>query len=176
MGVTVVERLIPDEGASVSFEQVIALPRARWVNCAQIFPTTEDVLNAIGSSQLDPSNEVAIESIAFSANLVCGTGQTGSAQITFYGSNRVIVSVSSRGGGWLVLGDAYYPGWRTFVNGKETPIYPADGLFRAVQLEPGEREVEFVYRPLSFTLGAPISAFAWLVCILLFIQWRNEKN
>jgi len=59
--------------------------------------------------------------------------------------------------GYLVLTDTFYPGWRAYVDGVETPIYQANYLFRAVPLNAGDHEVRFVYRPKSFAVGAALS-------------------
>lgn len=65
-------------------------------------------------------------------------------------------------GGWLVVRDLHWPGWKARVEGKAAPILPADGLFRAVALPPGRHEVEFRYRPASFLVGALLSALTAL--------------
>ena len=61
------------------------------------------------------------------------------------------------GGGFLVLTDPYYPGWRAFVNGVETPILRADYLFRAIALPPGSHEVRFAFAPWPLQRGAMLS-------------------
>jgi hypothetical protein len=76
--------------------------------------------------------------------------------------NRVVVRASMSTNSWLVLSDLWFPGWRVYVDGSEQPILKADYLFRAVELRPGEHLVEFVYRPMSFTLGLVISVIAWI--------------
>ena len=87
--------------------------------------------------------------------------------------NRLLISVVAPGGGWLVLSDTWYPGWRASIDGVEVPIYPADAVFRALRLPKGEYEVEFKYLPMSFSIGTVISAAAWSG---LFISWRRLKR
>lgn len=175
MGVTAVEHLNTNEGASVSFDPTLALPRTRWVNCARVAPNTATALSAVQSAYSDPAQEIVVESADFDEADLCGSADAGSAQINFDGANRVAISVSSPGGGWLILADSFYPGWRAFVDGDEVTIYPADGLFRAIKLPPGEHQVEFVYRPLSFTTGAAISALAWLLLIIL-VKYFEKRS
>jgi hypothetical protein len=50
--------------------------------------------------------------------------------------------------------------WRLLVDGQPREIIAANGPFVAAWLEPGEREVELVYRPRSFVVGCLLSAFA----------------
>ncbi len=61
-----------------------------------------------------------------------------------------------QGDGFVVLSDQFYPGWRAYVDGRESPIYRANYLFRAVPVPAGEHVVEFTYQPVSVGLG-PIS-------------------
>ncbi len=50
------------------------------------------------------------------------------------------------------------------MDGREQRIIRADHAFRAVFVEPGEREVEFSYRPVSFRIGL----FGSLSALVLF--------
>src|SRR5205814_2001693 len=56
--------------------------------------------------------------------------------------------------------DVSFPGWTVRVDGVEQPLLRADRIFRAVQLAPGEHEVLFEYKPLSFRLGGLLSLLA----------------
>ncbi|MFL6292950.1 MAG: hypothetical protein ACJ759_18810 [Thermoanaerobaculia bacterium] len=50
--------------------------------------------------------------------------------------------------------------WRLLVDGQPREILAANGPFVAAWLEPGEREIELVYRPRSFVAGCLLSALA----------------
>jgi len=67
----------------------------------------------------------------------------------------------------LVLSDTYFPGWKAFINGKETKIYRANYAFRAVPLKAGTHEVEFVYDPLWFRLGAGLTYWGIIACLVI---------
>src|SRR5207248_5912998 len=80
--------------------------------------------------------------------------------ISSYEPNRVAVEASTLRIGYLVLADVSFPGWTVRVDGVEQPLLRADRIFRAVQLAPGEHEVLFEYKPLSFRLGGLLSLLA----------------
>jgi hypothetical protein len=59
--------------------------------------------------------------------------------------------------GRVVVGDAYYRGWRAYVDGRRVPIEEAEGGIRAVQAGPGEHRIEFRYRPASVYVGGALT-------------------
>lgn len=58
----------------------------------------------------------------------------GNVEFASYTPNEIILKTESDNGGWLVLTDTYYPGWKAFVDGKETKIYRGDFTFRTIAL------------------------------------------
>jgi hypothetical protein len=78
-----------------------------------------------------------------------GKGSPGSAQITGYRRNSVMIEVNTDRAGILVLHDIYYPGWEVTVDGERRPMLRANLLFRGVEVEAGRHRVEFQFRPLS---------------------------
>ena len=87
----------------------------------------------------------------------------GTARIERYGADRVMISAETDQGGYLVLTDAWFPGWTAHVDGRETRVERADHAFRAVKLGPGRHDVEFRYAPMSIRLGLALSALAAVV-------------
>jgi hypothetical protein len=86
----------------------------------------------------------------------------GEVRVISYEPERVVIEANLGSEGYLVLTDAYYPGWRAEVDGKKQSILRAYILFRAVYLPEGEHTVEFVYDPISFKVGAAISLVSLL--------------
>ena len=107
-------------------------------------------------------------------------GGTGSARLSEYGLRQLLVDVDADGPAWLLLTDAYFPGWKAYLrplgSGEEAeqplPIYRADGNFRAVYLpQAGRWTVRFVYSPRSVQLGIYISFLAGVTLLLLAGWW-----
>jgi hypothetical protein len=71
-------------------------------------------------------------------------------QVIKYEENQILLEVDNEKNGLLVLNDVYYPGWRAYVNGRESNIYRVDGLFRGIFLREGKHEIMFKYRPFSY--------------------------
>jgi len=134
------------ENGSISLEAVAGFSRARWAECGQMIESIDN---------LD----------------VCAKDEIGSAEVIRDTANSVDVAIDSPSGGWLVLADTIYPGWRAFVNGEEITIFPVEGVFRGVHLQGGKYEVKFIYQPLSFYAGSALSIFSWLSVLVL---WRRR--
>jgi uncharacterized membrane protein YfhO len=86
------------------------------------------------------------------------------------------VRVQADADGYLVVADVWYPGWTATVDGQTTSVLRANYLFRAVSIPAGEHEVTFVYRPLSFYLGATISLLAWLFVVIVSLVFTKEAT
>lgn len=72
----------------------------------------------------------------------------------------VVVDVDTPGDGVLVLADTYTPGWRVYVDGERADLLKVNGMFRGVQLGAGTHEVQFVYAPISVSLGLLLTGLA----------------
>jgi uncharacterized membrane protein YfhO len=73
---------------------------------------------------------------------------------------EVVVDARAAGPGRLILLDTFYPGWHAEVDGRDTPIRPANAAFRAVALEQGRHRIRFSYRPASVAVGGGITLVA----------------
>jgi len=67
----------------------------------------------------------------------------------------------------LVLADLAYPGWQVSVDGQPRPLLLADGLLRAVALEPGDHAVSFRFLPPRLALYRGLRGTAWLLLLAL---------
>ncbi|HYA93797.1 MAG TPA: YfhO family protein, partial [Thermodesulfobacteriota bacterium] len=102
-------------------------------------------------------------------------GLSQKVQILSESNNRLDLRVSAVENSLLVLSDTHYPGWKAFVDGKETKIYRADYTFRAIPLSAGTHQVEFVYDPLSFKLGALFTFLGIVGCVGLCLIRKNHS-
>lgn len=145
-----------------------AFPRAYVVSEAVFRSGSASQLDLMCTRPFDPATEVVLDSAPGppqpsrpAGRLSQRSGRVAqrpqAAEVVLSESDRVVVAVRSDRGGYLVLTDAYYPGWRAFVDGVEVPVLRANELFRAVHLEPGTHRVEFVFDPPSVRLGAAVS-------------------
>lgn len=82
-----------------------------------------------------------------------------SIKVTDMRSGRLRAYVSTDKAGILVFSEVSAPSWRVYVDGVETKVLRAYGMFQAVQIEPGYHEVLFKYEILkSWKMRAAIVA------------------
>ncbi|MBZ0275461.1 MAG: YfhO family protein, partial [Anaerolineae bacterium] len=75
---------------------------------------------------------------------------------------------------FLVLTDAYYPGWTATVNGQPAQVEKADGMFRAVAVPAGVSTVVFEYHP-GWWPGILIAGgAAWLLVLVALVVLRRR--
>jgi hypothetical protein len=134
-----------------------ALPRAFLVDEIRVVEEPAEVLRAMAAPSFRPDlwaySEVPIDGPAPDSR-----GSTpGAARVREHRPERVVVEVAADRPALLILADAWYPGWKASVAGRERPIHRVDHILRGVVVGPEDREVLFEYRPASFQLGATLS-------------------
>jgi len=161
------------------------LPRVFVVRSARAVPDDAEALRILQEPAFDPRVEVLLAaeqgwpSTAVARRVAAGepaAENADQAELLVYDTRKVMVKVHTATDGYLMLTDAWYPGWHASVDGQESPVLRADLMFRAVYLPAGEHVVEFTYAPQSFTIGLWISAAALLSLIGLWIwTWLTSK-
>ncbi|MBI4213912.1 MAG: YfhO family protein [Chloroflexi bacterium] len=140
----------------------IVVPEARVVSSGS------DALAAVAEPTFDPRAQVVLEDTD-PAQLQRG----GPGRVLSYrrGWNDVDAQVQAPQGGYLLLSEIAYPGWRAEVDGTGTPILVADYLLRALWLPAGDHQVRLSYQPASIRLGAVVT----VVTLLGLLVWLGAR-
>jgi hypothetical protein len=149
------------------YENLAVLPRAFVASQAIVLGDTE-AQAALARPDFDPATTVILDQPAANA----AGSASHPATIATYTPERV--SLTAEGPGYLLLTDAYYPGWTATVDGSPAAILRADLMFRAVALPAGTHTVEFRYEPLSVRIGLWISGITILVLGIGLIVLRRK--
>lgn len=67
----------------------------------------------------------------------------------------------------LCVAVPYSEGWRAFINGEETKIYPANGMYMAIKVPSGENEIYFQYHTEGLLIGTLISCGTFLIFVVI---------
>lgn len=90
--------------------------------------------------------------------------------------NKKVLQVNSSSNGLLFIGDSFYPGWKAYVDNKETKILRANYNFMAIPVEAGEHMVEVQYLPDSFEKGKMISLISAIILLgVISSSWLKKR-
>jgi uncharacterized membrane protein YfhO len=91
-------------------------------------------------------------------------------EVLHYVNNRVQLSVESPRPTFMVTSEAYYPGWRVWVDGREASLVLTNASFRGLPLEAGRHRIEMVFRPTKLWYGAAISVLGLVALVGAFLK------
>jgi hypothetical protein len=91
-----------------------------------------------------------------------------------YRPGIIEVETSTSAPAFLLVKEAWYPGWRAVVRpdaekggpGREVPVVRGDLMMMAVPVPAGRWQVELTYRPQTVKWGAVLSGLGWLGIVL----------
>jgi hypothetical protein len=149
------------------YENLDVLPRAFFVHRAMTAADDETALRLMQAQDFDPTVGVVLAGDV-NAGPVGGQppGVGDTVRVTHYAPERVEVEVDAGAAGYLVLSDAWYPGWEATVDGEPATVQRADLLFRAVTVDAGSHRVVFGFRPASVRIGAGVSLVGVVILAL----------
>jgi hypothetical protein len=148
------------------------LARARFVTAATRPRHPGDLTRSLLDPDFDPERMVMLDGA--DGEPVGAGPDGGGASIVEDSPERIRLRVEAPRDGYLVLADAWAPGWRGRVDGAPAEILRANGLFRAVKVPAGRHAVEMTYRPASVASGFAISGVAVLAGIG-WILWSRRR-
>ena len=160
------------DGPIQIWENRAARDRVRFVPCAVIADSIEATLAALGGRDAVRSVVVGSDSGIVAG---CRGGAGVPVRVTASRPGHLQAHVDAPpGGGFVVVADAYFPGWEATVNGSPAEIHLADGMLRVVEVPAGAVEVTMTYAPLSLELGGRLSlvGLVLLAAIVLFDRGR----
>ncbi|MBS1153080.1 MAG: hypothetical protein H6Q89_4778, partial [Myxococcaceae bacterium] len=156
-------------GMPVLYRSKTALPRAFVVHRA-VRADDAQMRQALE----DPAQPARHTAFLESGEPLDGADCTGSsAQRATNGHQELTLIVNACAKGYLVVSDAYFPGWYASVNGVPAPIERADLALRAVRVPAGNSVVLMQYHPKSFAVGVGVAGPAF--ALILFAQRRRKK-
>ena len=167
------------------YENLTVTPRAFSLpqSATLVVPDVEAVGAAI--QQYDPRFYAIVEESpeGWGQPLIPEAAEPQAQAVVAYEGNQVVVEARVTEDSWLILGDAYFPGWKAFARPRgdsedaetEVAIARIAGNFRGVQLAPGDWTVRFKYSPDSVKFGAFFSFLAGMVLLFLAIVWTWRR-
>ena len=149
-----------------------AVPRAWLTGRAQSIDHPDAALQAISESDLraDPPVE-GLESP------LEGTGAVTAIRIEEHGDSMRRAQLSVHEDSLFVLSEAWAPGWRAELDGKDVPVLRVGGVFIGVQIPSGGGELTLRYRPWGWIWGCRLGAlgFVGLLGLAFARRWPRDE-
>ena len=151
-------------------------PYAYWVQGARIEPTAAAALARLGD--LDRHGELVLAEedvgpIAPDRRLDHAPRQAATLEQRSLSSLRFVVDAPAAG--YVVINEAWFPGWRATVDGRDATLLRGNVIMQALEVPGGHHVVRLLFRPgyVLYPLGAAIAA--WLVA-LGWVLWPRIRR
>ncbi|RPH48852.1 MAG: hypothetical protein EHM91_03755, partial [Planctomycetota bacterium] len=152
-----------------------ALPRAWLVNNAVVLESREERLRVLAQGPWDPRKTVILEQFPTEAPPVTTEGPAGRARVVSRRAGEYVLEAENGADAYLVLSEAYYPGWTAEVDGKPVEVVPANHLIQAIRLPPGKHVVRLGYRSRFLGAGLASALLAALAPAAIVLVRRRRR-
>jgi hypothetical protein len=85
--------------------------------------------------------------------------------------DRVILATDAPDRSFVVLADAWFPGWSARVDGREVTIHRVNQLLRGVIVEAGRHRIEMTFVPRGWETGVRLTRLGLLAITALALAW-----
>jgi hypothetical protein len=171
------------------YENQNVMPRLYLVHDARVIPEGFESVEAVRGFNVNPRHSVILESgtpvqsnLPGTAEAPSGGGAPAESVVArHYSPEEVVLEVTATAPGWVVLTDAWYPGWEATVDGKSVPVEIAYHAYRAVRVDLGHYTITMRFHPSSWAWGSLISLISLLavlaaLAILVVLPWTYRRR
>ena len=158
------------------YENQHAMPRV-WMASRTVELDDEQAIDTIRYSQFPDGRAFDPHTMAIVAP---GSGArsypdtAGESHLTSVEDTRMTVDVTSPEGGYLVLSEAHYPGWRATIDGEPAGVQRANVMFQGVVVPAGHHTI--VFELASATLRAGIAISVTAAAVVLFLMFAPART
>lgn len=156
------------------YENPATAPRAFLVHAAAVVPDDNQALATMVAPDFDPLQQIILADGAPLSN------EAGNATVTIvdYAPEHITFHITTDTDGYLLVTDAYYPGWAAQLDGEPAPIHRADLLFRAVFIPAGAHTLAMTYTPTGWIVILLIGGSAWAILLvgLGYLLYRGRAS
>lgn len=138
------------------FEDIKAMERAAMFYDWEVSKNKTETLRALGQKDFLFKKKIIIEE-GVHLNKVAGREVKNMVRYLNYDELSSVLEVETAEEGLLFVSQEYYPGWKVWIDGKETKILRANHAFCAIKVPIGEHKVELRYQPESFKYGMGVT-------------------
>ena len=156
------------------------LQRARMVYKYEVIKNKEMVLKRLNDPDFNYRETIILEEdLGIDTCRDASLCVSAPARIIENKINSLTIEAKTDIPGFLVLAENNYPSWKAIVDGKETKIYTADYIFRAISLDKGVHKIKLVYDSKSYKIGKTsslLTAIFYLFILGFFLTGKLKQS
>jgi hypothetical protein len=142
-----------------------ALNRVYTVNRVTLKPDLQTMATYIEQPEFDPRHE-AVLTVGSLALKMDDISEAKIENLTFQ-PNKIAFQSISKSNNFLVIANAYDPGWHATINQQPTRLYQVNGALQGIIVPIGKNQISLNYYPESFRLGLHVTVASAILLFLL---------
>ncbi|MFO7973240.1 MAG: YfhO family protein [Candidatus Hydrogenedentota bacterium] len=159
-------------------ENRTAYDRAFLVPRLEVIEDVDALFKRIRSPGYNPKTVALTELQPQSPVPEASTTELGTATVTHRSANKLTAEVDAAERCFLVVSEAYYPGWHSYIDGEKAEVLPVYHAFRGVIVPEGEHTVTFRMESPVFYAGLTVSTVALVLGLLAAarVLWKGPRT
>jgi hypothetical protein len=150
--------------------------QARLVATAVPATSPDEAFALVASGDLDATSVVVLEGLPAAIDASGHSPDVGTiVRLQADEPGLVQIDLEAREPAFLVLSEAWYPGWEAAIDGVAAPVYRADFAVMATHVPPGRHTVRLRYAPRSVRIGEWLS-LAGLICVAACVAGARRRR
>jgi len=164
-------RFVAEIPGGFVYENPLALPRFYLVSRLRHAASMDEAAQLISAPSYKPWSEAVVEQ---AHDVRLDESPAGRVRIICYEHGLVDLETDATSSQFLVTSEAYYPGWKAWVDGREARLIHTNTGFRGLSVPAGRHTVRMAFQPRLFYGSAAVSVAGWLILALL--AWRRRPS
>jgi len=163
-------------GANI-YQNLTSYPKAWFVDSLQVIPESAKRLQTMHQIAFNPRKTAIVESSVSGVS----APDSSSVQLLEAKMHSQKYEVFTNKSAYLVISEVYYPaGWKAFIDGKETNIYPTNHILRGVIVPAGKHTIEMKFESATYAKSIKLSLTGLLITLLAvlggyFLQRKKRQ-
>ena len=153
-----------------------ALPRAKLYSNWQVITNDTRALEELARPEFDPLKTVVVSQPLSTSRTTSTNSSPGSVQIASYHPKEIQLNAKVESPAVLLFNEKFDAKWKIFVDGTEKPLLRCNYIMRGVQLDPGDHNIEFRFKPPLDTLYISLAALGVALGLCAFVAFGGKQK
>jgi hypothetical protein len=169
-------QLVSSTDAVWIYRRARVMPIARLAYQIEVIADPAQARARINAPGFEPASTVILDAQP-SCQVDVMPDTPGSAEIVERSPGYWKIDTESTVPSLLVLSETAYPGWKVTIDGEQAESLTAYTAIRAVCVPAGKHQIEWIFDPITYKIGAGITILALITCGLAGLKvWQMNRT